>query len=86
MLLTTSMGAKHIIMNKVDKKGTANVIFPANTADDVICDESSNTLTEYLCTVSTSEKAIGAPMFAMPYGTGLTLNEATLATLVKETT
>ena len=86
MLLTTSMGAKHIIMNKVDKKGNANVIFPASTADDVICDESSNTLTEYLCTVSTSETAVGAPMFAMPYGTGLTLGDETLTALTKETT
>ena len=85
MLLTTSMGAKHIILNKVDKKGNANVIFPANTADDVICDESSNTLSEYLCTVSTSETAVGAPMFAMPYGSGLTLNSVTLSALTKTT-
>lgn len=85
MLLTTSMGAKHIIMNKVDKKGNANVILPANTADDVICDENSNTLSEYLCTVSTSETVVGAPMFAMPYGSGLTLNAATLSALTKTT-
>ena len=85
MLLTTSMGAKHIIMNKVDKQGNAGVIFPANTADDVICDENSNTLSEYLCTVSTDEKAVGAPMFAMPYGTGLTLDAATLGALTKTT-
>lgn len=85
MLLTTSMGAKHIIMNKVDKQGNANIILPANTADDVICDENSNTLSEYLCTVSTSETVVGAPMFAMPYGSGLTLNAATLSALTKTT-
>lgn len=81
MLLTTSMGAKHIIMNKVDKSGNATMVMPANTADDVICDESSNTLTEYLCTVTSSETAVGAPMCAIPYGDGLTLAAATLTAL-----
>lgn len=85
MLLTQSMGAKHIIMNKVDKTGNATMTFPANTADDVICDESSNTLTEYLCTVSDSENTVGAPMFAMPYGAGLELATATLTALTSTT-
>ena len=85
MLLTKSMGAKHIIMNKVDKAGNATMVMPANTADDVICDEQSNTLTEYLCTISSSETAVGAPMFAVPYGNGLTLAAATLTALTATT-
>lgn len=85
MLLTTATGAKHIIMNKVDKAGNATMVFPANTIDDVTCDEDGNTLTEYLCTVSSDEKTVGAPMFAMPYGSGLTLDAATLTALTATT-
>lgn len=82
MLLTKSTDGIHALMNKIDKQKVAHPVYYTNTADDVVCDESMNTLTEYLSTVTDSETKVGAPLCAITYGSGLTLAEATLTALV----
>lgn len=82
MLLTQSTDGIHALMNKIDKQKVVHPVYYTNTADDVVCDESMNTLTEYLPTVTDSEKKVGAPLCAITYGSGLTLAAATLTALV----
>nr|DAY74755.1 MAG TPA: hypothetical protein [Caudoviricetes sp.] len=82
MLLTQSTDGIHALMNKIDKQKNVHPVYYTNTADDVVCDESMNTLTEYLPTVTDSETKVGAPLCAITYGAGLTLAAATLTALV----
>lgn len=63
----------HIQLNRVNKDKSTDMIFPYNTASDVIMDEQGNVLTDYIPVVQDSLDAptTANPMVALNLGEGI---------------
>ena len=61
----------HVQLNKLNSDGQEKMIFPVNTADDVLVNEGGDSLTVFLPTIDSAltNPQTQSPMFAVEKGT-----------------